>query len=464
MEKCLSREYSGIGVPAVSRRKTGGIWPHPIDAGKATTSFGSKSATTGQPPVEPTHHSDAVAIGIALLLPSLAILAYYTTAALPVLAGILFTCAFFAPARKADLRPLDWAILALLLYEIPSLALSRYPASGMTFARILSTAVAFYFTLRLAPAKPLLSSVTAAAGGFALACQALARFDAQFHALEAVGFSDIIAFRSHLIALGTRWVQGEWFTLVLTTLPIAAAVPVALWAARRHKWALAAASAPVLIAAALLLSCSRAIFWSVPVFAAAAVALAAAYRIFRPTAAAALLAVLLAAAGAILLIENAIYPGIAGAYFARQASQTRSTEGRFAIWKRSAGIFQLAPLTGLGTGNAPWYLASDSEPETTGFASRTFSLPVQLLVEKGAIGALLYLAALALAAWEAHRKLRHPKLPLQSKALACCLAAGAVAVLFRELTYSSLFEHEPTAMLFAMSLALLATPETQEAA
>jgi hypothetical protein len=45
------------------------------------------------------------------------------------------------------------------------------------------------------------------------------------------------------------------------------------------------------------------------------------------------------------------------------------------------------------------------------------------------------------------------------KALTCCLVAGMVAVLFRELTYSSLLEHTATAMLFTMSLALLAAEE-----
>jgi O-antigen ligase len=86
-------------------------------------------------------------------------------------------------------------------------------------------------------------------------------------------------------------------------------------------------------------------------------------------------------------------------------------------------------------------------------------LPVQVLTEKGAIGAALYLAVLVLAGWEAHRKLRNPKVLPQIKGLTCCLVAGVVAVLFRELTYSSLLEHAATAMLFTMSLALLATEE-----
>ena len=68
------------------------------------------------------------------------------------------------------------------------------------------------------------------------------------------------------------------------------------------------------------------------------------------------------------------------------------------------------------------------------------------------------LAVLVLACREAHRKLRSPKVSPQMKGMTCCFAAGIVAVLFRELTYSSLFEHAATAMLFAMLLALLVSP------
>ena len=82
-----------------------------------------------------------------------------------------------------------------------------------------------------------------------------------------------------------------------------------------------------------------------------------------------------------------------------------------------------------------------------------------MLTEKGILGTLLYLALLVLAGGEAHRKLRDPKVSPQIKGLICCLVAGVMAVLFRELTYSSLLEHAATAMLFTMSLALLAAEQ-----
>jgi hypothetical protein len=46
------------------------------------------------------------------------------------------------------------------------------------------------------------------------------------------------------------------------------------------------------------------------------------------------------------------------------------------------------------------------------------------------------------------------ELPGRDKAMACCFAAGLVAVLFRELTYSSVLEHTVTLAL-AMTLSAL---------
>jgi O-antigen ligase len=380
------------------------------------------------------------------------------------LAGVLFLAAAFSPAAKALPRPLDWGVLMVLLYEIPSLWLSRFPANGVASARIVCAAVLFYFAFRVASSmleKMLLVSVLVGIGGLALTWIAVTRFDGQFHAMQTAGFSNVVAFRARLIVPGPRWVLGEWFTLVLSTLPFAFAVTVWCWLERRRAFAAVAAVVPIFIIAALLLPCSRAVFWSIVVFVVAAAGMSAAYRVFRGKTTVLLATVVLAVAGAVLLTENAIYPGVAGAYLLRQSSQVRSTEGRLTIWKRSAEIFKLAPVWGVGSGNTPLFLASSADQEeTTGFASRTYSLPLQVLTEKGAIGAALYLSVLILAGWEAHRKLRNPKISPQMKGLTCCLVAGVAAVLFRELTYSSLLEHAATAMLFTMSLALLAAGET----
>ena len=125
----------------------------------------------------------------------------------------------------------------------------------------------------------------------------------------------------------------------------------------------------------------------------------------------------------------------------------RRTEGRLAIWKRSADVFKQHPLLGVGAGNSPLFLnAGSGQDDTTGFASRTFSLPIQILTENGLIGAALFVAVFCLAGWEAHRR---------RDLLGCCLFAGLIAVLARELTYASLLENPITAMLAAINLGML---------
>jgi O-antigen ligase len=399
-----------------------------------------------------------------VVLAGMILFAYYRTESLlPILAAALLLVAVLFRAAKASLCPLDWVVLLVLLYEIPSLWASRFPANGASSARIVCAAVLLYFAARLAVGTPkhmLLVSALVGIGGVALAWIALSRFNGQYQAMQAVGFSDLVAFRSRLIVPGRQWVLGEWFTLVLSTLPFAFGVAVGFWVERRRAFAAVAALMAVFIAAALMLSCSRVIFWGVAAFAVVAGAISAACRILPIRAALVLVAVALAIVGAVVTLENAVYPGIVSAYVGRQASQTRSTEGRLTIWRRSGKVFRLSPVWGVGSGNAPLFLTPTADQEeTTGFASRTYSLPIQILTEKGVIGAAFYLAVLVLAGWEARRKLRNPRVSPQMKGMTCCLAAGAVAVLFRELTYSSLLEHSATAMLFAMSLALLAAEE-----
>jgi O-antigen ligase len=158
----------------------------------------------------------------------------------------------------------------------------------------------------------------------------------------------------------------------------------------------------------------------------------------------------------VVACEGVAYPGLAAAYMGAHASQTRSTEGRIGIWKRTLEVVRAHPVWGVGASNAALSLASSADrEETAGFASRAFSLPVQVLAEKGAAGCLVYAAFLLLLGREFRRTMRSKLEPVH-KAMVCCFAAGLVALLFRELTYSSVLEHTVTLAL-AMTLAALVT-------
>jgi hypothetical protein len=393
----------------------------------------------------------------------LATLAYFDTGNSPLWLGAVALAVVALLAEKVRPRLPDFGILLALVYEIASLAMSRYAANGLPYGKILCCAAVCYFLVRLsARTAPRVATVSAlvAAGGVGLAWFALTQAGERIPEMQANGFSDVVAFRWRLIAPPAPWVAGEWFTLLLLTLPFALAAMAFCWLRGRRGLSAVAAVVAIPILAALLLSCSRAVFWAVIVLIVTAAGLAALYKVIPARAALVAGAAALCLLGVVLLADNAMYPGIAKAYTGSQTSQVRSTEGRLAIWKRSAEVFRLAPVWGVGSGNAPLFLSGSAEAEeTTGFASRTFSLPIQLLTEKGLIGTGIYLALLVLAGVAAHRKLRSAGTARESKAMLCCIAAGVVAVLFRELTYSSLLEHAATAMLFAMCLALLVNEE-----
>lgn len=407
-------------------------------------------------------------LGLGHLLAALVAPAFLTLVYLAVpRVGLLLWGALFLAGilcqPAVPLRVLDWAVVLVLAYEVPSLLLSGYLGNGVWQAETVGAAALFYFLARLVvrtAGQFLLIAALVGAGGVLLSGSAISQFGERVQALEAAGLAGIVAFRSQLILPPSGWVLGEWFTLLLLTLPFALAVLVYFWLRGRRAFAAGTLLVPLTIVAALFLSCSRSVFWSVVVLLPCFVVMAGAVRLIPIKHALLTGACGLAALALLLAVETAVYPGLAEAYVGRDTSQVRSVRGRLTVWKRSMDVFRASPLLGVGSGNAPLFLASSpGDGETTGFASRTFSLPVQILAEKGAIGAAIYLSVLLLAAWSAYRKLTSQRTSLPMKGMFCCLSAGLVAVLFRELTYSSLLEHAATAMLVAMILALLVNEE-----
>jgi O-antigen ligase len=378
-----------------------------------------------------------------------------------------------------QIRAVDCAALALLAFEVPSLLSSQDRANSIGAAEVVALSVLVYFALRLLVHAPLRAAWLAALVGLGSAWMAFVgvrQFAAGAEQLTAVGLTDLLAFRSRLLQPIPGWVPGECFTALLLTLPFACAAGVYAWfrpsqvskarpGAPHVALAVLALLPAVAIAAALLLSLSRAVFWSTILFFAAACGLMAAYRVVTLRTASFLLAGSFGMLLLILACETPLYPDIFRAYAGSHISQARSTEGRIDIWTRSLELTRSHRLWGVGSSNAALFLLSSAgEEETTGFVSRAFSLPIQVLAEKGLIGSAFYSAFLLLVAWEFHRQMRtnmpqaaegnsvaggskrkkaggNERVRLQAenahRAMKCCFAAGLIAVLLREVTYSS---------------------------
>jgi tetratricopeptide (TPR) repeat protein len=401
---------------------------------------------------------------------------------------------FFSTATT-QLRMVDWAALVLLAFEIPSLFFSQVRANSARASEVVAIAVVVYFLLRLLLRTPLGSAWLAALLGLCgawLGISSILQFKMGTEQLSAVGLTDFIAFRSRFIHPISGWVPGECFTVLLLTLPFACAAAAYIWrigsAKGRFGWAILAFVPAAPIIGALLLSLSRAVFWSTILFFLMAWGLMTAYRVVTLRTASLLLAGTLGVLLLLLGCETALYPGIFKAYAGGHTSQTRSTEGRIGIWSRSLELTRDHRLWGVGSSNAALSLLSSADQEeTTGFASRAFSLPIQVLAEKGVLGFTLYSVFLLLASWEFHRGMnsRVPQTTGTTKIIAnarksagrnnneertrlrsedahramkCCFAAGLAAVLLREITYSSLLEHTLTLVLAFALVALMCAP------
>ncbi len=406
-------------------------------------------------------------------------------------AAILLAALLFLPTKPIRMRAVDWSVLLIAAFETPSLLFSQYRANSIRATVTTMIFVLTYSAVRLGIQSNLQAATFCGLlglGGGWLALSGLSQFHENANRLGAAGLTNLVAFRSRLSTPPSPWIPGEWFSLLLLALPFACVTPPYLWQ-RQRKWlATAALVLPPLIAASLCLSLSRAVFWSVVVFCFLFCAFLLAGRLLTLRAGGILFGTTLATLVLVLACETAFYPGLLKAYSGQHTSQVRSTQGRFEIWNRSLDVVRAHPLWGVGSGNAALALTSTADQEeTTGFASRTFSLPIQVLVEKGIVGFLLFCTFLILVAREFIRTIRYslpgaiaapsggrkkgdrssPAEDYQTmladlfvrKAMACCFAAGLVAVLFRELTYSSLFEHQLTLALVAVMCALVCLPE-----
>jgi O-antigen ligase len=408
------------------------------------------------------------------------------------ISSIFLAVTLLLPTKTVQLRAVDWSVLLLGAFEMPSLLFSQFRANSIrgtvTVAIFVLTYYAVRLTIQTTMQRVFLSGLLGLGGG-CLALSGASQFDEHVKVFAKTGLTNLVVFRSKLITPPSPWITGEWLTLLLLMLPFAFVVPIYLLSQKRKSLAATTMVVPALIIAALCLSLSRAIFWSIVVFCVVLCVFLANSRLTDVRTAGMLFGTAIIGLILILVAESGMYPGLLKAYLGQQTSQVRSTQGRLDVWKRSMEVVRAHPLWGVGSGNAALALTSTADhEETTGFASRTFSLPVQVLIEKGIVGFLIYCSFLTLVAREFIRTMRYSPLeapvalsdgrkksdragegaPNQAKftevsahkAMACCFAAGLVAVVFRELTYSSLFDHQLTLALVAMLSALVRLPES----
>jgi hypothetical protein len=198
--------------------------------------MGSFTTTTqkspGQRP-EPNAPNLYVEIGWAGILASLLAGMYSTAAGITLwIAAILLAALLFLPTKPIRMRAVDWSVLLLAAFEIPSLLFSHYRANSIRVTVAIVIFVLTYSAVRLGIQSNLqaatFSGLLALGGGW-LALSGLSQFHENANRLGEAGLTNLVAFRSRLITPPSPWIPGEWSTMLLLALPFACVAPVYLW-------------------------------------------------------------------------------------------------------------------------------------------------------------------------------------------------------------------------------------------
>jgi integrase len=235
----------------------------------------------------------------------------------------------------------DWLILAVFLFEVPSVLLSRYSANSFLTSATITFSVLTYFVVRFAIRSSGTIALLEGILGICAALQAgsfILEFVARSQRLRQFGLTDLVAFRSGLFPSTTHWTPPELLTPLLLALPFICAAVAYLWFSERKHQAFLMLLLILPVQVALNLSLSRAVFASTVLFYVIACGLMIGYRVLTLREGSFLLAGALCAVVLILACETGLYPGIFGAYAGSDTSQVRSTQGRLSIWKRSLDV------------------------------------------------------------------------------------------------------------------------------
>ena len=255
--------------------------------------------------------------------------------------------------------------------------------------------------------------------------------------LRSLGLEDLARFKN-LIPPVAGGAVAETVTVLLSLLPFTV---VLLWIPGDLKLLWAASS--VLSVVAILLTLSRGGYIALVAF----VVLSAAYlcvgagrRRGRRRALLALAGLLLASA-AVISLTPAAGAVLRTFRMVDSASHSRSIDGRFRIWGRAAEMVESRPLFGVGASNfALANVAFGAKSDGVPFAAQPFNIVLEVLVERGVIGAIGYLwLVFSFFAVSIQAMRRSPD--RVTRDAAALLAIGFFTVLVRDGTYSSMISN-----------------------
>jgi len=133
-------------------------------------------------------------------------------------------------------------------------------------------------------------------------------------------------------------------------------------------------------------------------------------------------------------------------------SHQRSTEGRLRQWEAVSSLSNQYPFWGIGSKNYALLGRQSQEMNLeNSFSGRVNNTYLQLIIEKGWIGALLWFGVIVMLTFRLFRQMNKEK-DLSDKVIDCILFSAILAILFREIFFSSLLYNNGILLLFFILL------------
>lgn len=333
------------------------------------------------------------------------------------------------------LSGIDIVLMCICLYDAVDFCL--HPYRGIEAAEASLTGLCCYFLVRNASAEGFLKLLLLPVG--AALTLTFVSFGMFAEAVQGAGFTDTYPFRFLFRPLG--YITNAWASVWLALLGL-----LAVGYVRMPRWRIGFGLCWMAVSVALLLSFSRGAFlaWGVCVgltfFALRSGKLRAGL----------LAACLCIGAGICLLFPTETATTLA---MNKTASQRQSTESRVNATEKAIDVWRAHPWTGTGSGS--YTLSMDktlNEDTTRAYTTYAPNPVVQLLVEKGIVGMVLYggLCIAVLVRWWKSRK----------DEIACLVAACLIAVGLKEMTMSIALADAAVLVLLYVLLGVL-NKETQ---
>ena len=333
------------------------------------------------------------------------------------------------------LSGIDVAVMCICLYDVVDFCL--HPYRGAEAAEASLTGLYCYFLIRSASAEGFLKLLLLPVG--AALTLTFVSFGMFAGAVQGAGFADTYPFRFLFRPLG--YITNAWASVWLAVLGL-----LAVGYVRVPRWRIGFGLCWMAVSVALVLSFSRGAFlaWGVCVG-----------LTFFALRSGKLRATLLAACLCIGAGICLLFPAETATTLAmnKTASQRQSTESRVNATEKAIDVWRVHPWT--GTGNGSYTLSMDkalNEDTTRAYTTYAPNPVVQLLVEKGMAGIVLYggLCMAVLVRWWKNRK----------DETACIVAACLIAVGLKEMTMSIALADTVVLVLLYVLLGIL-NKETQ---